>query len=188
MVCFRLLVLNIIEELVFILIQVNIFFFWASIVLLFANLIRNEFFFKLWQLWDFLRCLYLLVILNNFIFFVRQNVLIILLLIFYIWFNSLLFLFLLYSHWVILIRLSLDILQKVLLIPVKHLMLEHLMNVILLFGFMEIIHIELAHEGREIVVFEILWKHFLTQLRLIDNNECVPFRRPRDHMFQVVLA
>lgn len=42
----------------------------------------------------------------------------------------------------------------------------------------EIVHIKLAHEGRKVVVFKVLWQHFLCKLVGLIHNEAVSFVVP----------
>ena len=78
---------------------------------------------------------------------------------------------LLNPHRVILVGLTLNFLQKFLLVSVELQVLEHLILIILSLRFMKIVHIELPHKRGVIVMFEIFRKDFFLQFGLVYHHK-----------------
>jgi hypothetical protein len=90
---------------------------------------------------------------------------------------------LLNPHRVILVGLTLDFLQKFLLVSVELQVLEHLILIILSLRFMKIVHIELPHKRGVIVMFEIFRKDFFLQFGLVYHHKRVSLGGPAYNVF-----
>jgi hypothetical protein len=93
---------------------------------------------------------------------------------------------LLNSHGVVLVGLTLNLLQKFLLVSVELQVLEHLILVVLFFRFVKIVHVQLPNEGRVVIVFEVFGEHFFLQFSLVNDHEGVALWRPANDVLQVI--
>jgi hypothetical protein len=73
--------------------------------------------------------------------------------------------------------LSLDFLKEMLLSFLEELMIVDMVNV-LSSSFVEVVHVELSNKGSKVVVFEIGWENFLTELRRLFDDKSSTFGIP----------
>jgi hypothetical protein len=65
--------------------------------------------------------------------------------------------------WVVGIALSLDLRQQIPLVSDEKWVLKNLISAAFFLEFVKIVHVELANEGREVIVLEILWQNLVTE-------------------------
>ena len=76
------------------------------------------------------------------------------------------------------VALSLDLRQKIFPDLHKVRVLEYLLVAALDFGLVEVVHVELADEGREVVMLEVLWQDLVAELLGLLDHEAVTLPGP----------
>ena len=69
------------------------------------------------------------------------------------------------------VALALDLVQEVRSVLLELRVLEHLVGAPITLPLVEVVHVELSDEAREVVVSEVLWKDLVGELFLVEDLE-----------------